>query len=331
MSADTKTSRRLAHNVFFTLQDNSAAARQRLLDGCQKHLAHHAGIVFFACGVLAEDMRREVNDRAFDVGLHIVFADQAAHDIYQDMPGASSIHCRKPEQLEERSCLRFVGRVIEPTTPNESHLMSHGTEHHLEEAHHAEHAAQDNFTRNVAMTMAIVAASLACVTLLSHRSHNATIQNQIKSNDNLTEAANRWAYYQAKKNRQYMLEANAEMLAVLPRDAGKSDAPERADKLIAKWEKNVAKYKEESVEIEKEARELTEAAKKYEEDGHLTHLKSNFFDFGELGIELALVLCSVAVLTKRSPFWLTGITVGTAGFAIALCAFVPPIVHLFEH
>ena len=28
--------------------------------------------------------RVEVNDRDFDVALHIVFADQAAHDLYQD-------------------------------------------------------------------------------------------------------------------------------------------------------------------------------------------------------------------------------------------------------
>lgn len=208
--------------------------------------------------------------------------------------------------------------------------MSHGTEHHLEEAHHAEHAAHDDFTKRVAMTMAIVAAALAFVTLLSHRSHNATIQNQIKANDHLTEASNKWAYYQAKKNRQYMLEADAEMLAVLPRDTGKLGAAERADQLVARWQKNAANYKEESAEIEAEARQLTETATRYEKDAHRTHLESNFFDVGELGIELALVLCSIAVLTKRTPFWLTGIAVGAAGFVGALGGFVTPLVHLFE-
>ena len=76
----------LAHNVFFTLHDRSASARQRLLDACRQYLAPHAGIVFFACGVLAEELNREVNDRAFDVALHIVFTDQAAHDHYQETP-----------------------------------------------------------------------------------------------------------------------------------------------------------------------------------------------------------------------------------------------------
>jgi hypothetical protein len=76
----------LAHNVFFALHDRSDAARNRLLDACRKYLAPHSGIVFFACGVLADELRREVNDREFDVGLHIVFSDQAAHDRYQETP-----------------------------------------------------------------------------------------------------------------------------------------------------------------------------------------------------------------------------------------------------
>jgi hypothetical protein len=73
----------LAHNVFFTLKDRSPAARQRLLDACRKYLSGHPGTVLFAAGTLAEGLSRPVNDRDFDVGLHIVFQNQAAHDAYQ--------------------------------------------------------------------------------------------------------------------------------------------------------------------------------------------------------------------------------------------------------
>jgi hypothetical protein len=76
----------LAHNVFFALKDSSPAARQQLVAACKKLLSSHPGTVFFACGTLAEELKREVNDREFDVGLHIVFQDQAAHDRYQDAP-----------------------------------------------------------------------------------------------------------------------------------------------------------------------------------------------------------------------------------------------------
>jgi hypothetical protein len=76
----------LVHNVYFLLHDRSGEGRRKLLEGCRTHLAGHPGIVFFACGELAQELNRPVNDRDFDVGLHIVFANQAAHDSYQDTP-----------------------------------------------------------------------------------------------------------------------------------------------------------------------------------------------------------------------------------------------------
>src|SRR5262245_4687395 len=74
----------LIHNVYFTLHDNSAAAQQRLREACQKYLTGHPGTVFFACGILADELRRPVNDRDFEVSLHIVFESPAAHDRYQE-------------------------------------------------------------------------------------------------------------------------------------------------------------------------------------------------------------------------------------------------------
>lgn len=75
---------RLAHNVFFKLKDNSPTNVQALVDACKKYLNVQAGIVFFAAGPLCPDLARDVNDRNWDVGLHIVFVDKAAHDAYQD-------------------------------------------------------------------------------------------------------------------------------------------------------------------------------------------------------------------------------------------------------
>jgi hypothetical protein len=74
----------LAHNVYFALKDNSPDAKKKLVAACKKYLSKHPGTVFFAAGTLAEELKREVNDRDFDVALHIVFDSQAAHDKYQD-------------------------------------------------------------------------------------------------------------------------------------------------------------------------------------------------------------------------------------------------------
>jgi hypothetical protein len=74
----------LVHNVFFALKDASPAAKQKLVDACKKYLTKHEGEVFFTVGVLTDELKREVNDRDFDVALHIVFTGKAAHDKYQD-------------------------------------------------------------------------------------------------------------------------------------------------------------------------------------------------------------------------------------------------------
>src|SRR3954464_15383718 len=83
--------------------------------------------------------------------------------------------------------------------------MSHGPEHQIEHAEHAAHAVHDEFNKRVTMSIAIVAAVLACVTMLGHRAHNETLRlqgealrHQTLANVKSTEAANKWAYYQSK-------------------------------------------------------------------------------------------------------------------------------------
>jgi hypothetical protein len=73
----------IIHNVYFALLDSSTPARQKLLDSIHRYLPNHAGVAYFAAGVVCDVLDREVNVRDWDVGLHIVFVDQAAHDAYQ--------------------------------------------------------------------------------------------------------------------------------------------------------------------------------------------------------------------------------------------------------
>jgi hypothetical protein len=76
----------LAHDVYFTLNDPSPEARAKLVVACRKYLTGHEGTAFFAAGTLAGEMNRPVNDRDYDVALHVYFRDKAAHDKYQDAP-----------------------------------------------------------------------------------------------------------------------------------------------------------------------------------------------------------------------------------------------------
>jgi hypothetical protein len=69
--------------VYFTLKEQTPTARKAFIEACQRYLSDHPGIVHFSVGTLAEQYQREVNDRAFDVALHLVFEGHAAHDAYQ--------------------------------------------------------------------------------------------------------------------------------------------------------------------------------------------------------------------------------------------------------
>jgi hypothetical protein len=76
----------VGHMVYFKLKDATPANREKLVEACKKYLAEHDGVVFFSAGVIGEGFKRDVNDRDWDVALHLVFANKAAHDKYQDDP-----------------------------------------------------------------------------------------------------------------------------------------------------------------------------------------------------------------------------------------------------
>lgn len=73
----------LAHNVYFTLKDDSESAKEKLITACHKYLKDHPGVEFFAAGSLAEELNRPVNDMDFHVGLHIVFKNEQFQNEYQ--------------------------------------------------------------------------------------------------------------------------------------------------------------------------------------------------------------------------------------------------------
>jgi hypothetical protein len=77
---------KLAHIVYLTLKDKSPAAVQKQVELCKKYLTDHSGALFFAVGTRTPDLNREVNDKEFDVALHVVFKDRPAHDRYQSDP-----------------------------------------------------------------------------------------------------------------------------------------------------------------------------------------------------------------------------------------------------
>ena len=76
----------LAHMVYFKLKDSSPASRAKLTAACKLFLSNHPGTLYFGTGTVAGDLNLEINDRDFDVSLHLVFDSKEAHDKYQQHP-----------------------------------------------------------------------------------------------------------------------------------------------------------------------------------------------------------------------------------------------------
>ena len=100
----------LAHMVFFTLKENTPDHREKLVAGCKKYLSGHEGVVYFSAGARADDLQRDVNDTEFDVALHVVFRDKAAHGKYQ-------VHPRHLQFIKEYSEMWSGVRVFDSLLP----------------------------------------------------------------------------------------------------------------------------------------------------------------------------------------------------------------------
>lgn len=85
-SATANQSSPLAHIVFFTLAESGEANCKQLIEGCKRYLDKHEGLDYFGVGVNAPEYDRDVNDRDYDVALHLIFKTAADQDAYQTHP-----------------------------------------------------------------------------------------------------------------------------------------------------------------------------------------------------------------------------------------------------
>jgi len=209
--------------------------------------------------------------------------------------------------------------------------MGHGPEHHLEHAEHAAHASHDTFDRQVTISIAIVAAVLAAITMLGHRAHNETLQLQgealiLQSEAGIQHnlATNKWAQYQANNIRNHMYQSLLEVSEAVPALTGKAPANaldaarNRWQAQHAQYDKHLPEYKAEAEGLADKGHDLEKRSKAKLDESHATHDRSTRFDLGELGLQLGVVLCSLAILTKKRAFWLAGLLCSLAGLLVAL-------------
>jgi hypothetical protein len=167
----------------------------------------------------------------------------------------------------------------------------------------AEQGRENPSLAPISVSMAILAVCVAVVSLLGHRAHTEELLTQNKATD-------QWAYYQAKNIRRHNYEMGVDMLALTEfRDKA------QADKIREKYQHEAERYTKEQAEVEEQARDL-------EKESALAQRKADRFDLGEVFLEIALVICSLALLSRKRFYWLLGIVSGLAGLGVAATGFL---------
>jgi hypothetical protein len=155
----------------------------------------------------------------------------------------------------------------------------------------------------VSLTISILAVLVAAASLMGHRAHTEELLLNGQASD-------QWSYYQAKNNRQYTAKKLAGLLSVVTtKDA------EKAEKLLKEDLEEEASYGSDKDETSEKAKEL-------EKERDVFRKQADRFDAGEGILEIALVICSITLLTNKKAFWFAGILIGAVGLAAALAGFL---------
>jgi hypothetical protein len=155
----------------------------------------------------------------------------------------------------------------------------------------------DAFGKRVGVAVAVIGVFLSVVTIASHRAHTAAVVYKTEAND-------QWAYYQAKKIREYEASVGGTVLTALGADATKVTAALRD--LNAQREK----YARDAADIQKVAEEKDHETKQ-------TEARALRLDLGEGFLELGLVLSSLYFLARKRLFPAAGATSAILGLALA--------------
>jgi Domain of unknown function (DUF4337) len=165
------------------------------------------------------------------------------------------------------------------------------------------HEKELPFMLPVAVTLAILAVLVSIATLMGHRAATEMLVAQ-------TKVADQWAYYQAKNVRFRQMEVAADMFgALMPADKAKAEALQE-------------KYTKEAERYDKEKDEAAEQSKDLEAERNLAGRKEDRFDGGEVLLEIALIVCSLTLLTKKKAFWLAGMLIGVIGVVVTGSGFL---------
>jgi hypothetical protein len=155
--------------------------------------------------------------------------------------------------------------------------------------------------KSISLGISILAVLVAMVTVLGHRSHTEAVLMQSRAGD-------QWNEYQAKKIRMDNLAVTVDLLGMEPTvNATMTDAKQK------EYEAHIDKWKEDLAEEQNKAHE-------FEQEVTRAEAKAARYDLGEALLQIAVVLCSITLFTRRRAYFLLGLSLGVAGIVVAASA-----------
>jgi hypothetical protein len=168
---------------------------------------------------------------------------------------------------------------------------------------------EQRFGRRVALVTALYAVALAIASLGGNNAMKEMLLAQ-------QEAANQWAYYQAKVVREHLNRGNRLALEVQLADPSPLRGEERA-----KLERAAGKFGEEEKRMAADKKEIETVARRHEHERDLNRAKDPYFDYAEVLLQIAIVLASVSILSRSRPVFVASLVMAVVGAFLAINGF----------
>jgi hypothetical protein len=158
------------------------------------------------------------------------------------------------------------------------------------------------FTRRVALTTALYAVILAVTALGGNNSMKEMLMAQ-------QEAANQWAFFQAKAMRETLYKIERSKLEADFQERAKYLKPEAR----VQFENRIKKAKDEEIRYAKEKKDIEGEAKKAEHERDLNKRRDPYFDFAEVLLQISIVMASIAIISSSFPVFCFSLVVAAMG------------------
>ncbi|CAM2140947.1 DUF4337 domain-containing protein [Pararobbsia alpina] len=182
----------------------------------------------------------------------------------------------------------------------------HGPHDHAVE-HATEHAAHssDSMASRVAVMTAVLATVGAMVSYQSGNAENLALYYKNEAAIRKTDAANQWAYYQAKGEKQNLADLGAQLSGNDP-------------KALEHFSSEAARYKSEKEAIRKQAESLEAQVKEADEKSETLLHRHHRWAQSMMVVQISIALAAITLLVRKS--WLQVCTFGAAATGIVLGA-----------